>query len=384
MPATGSTRPWYDRPLRVGAVAGVPVAVSTSWVLVTVFMVAIFAPQIRRTLPELGWVQAGAVALAYTLILALSVLLHEVAHALAARQVGWRDSSIEITLWGGHTSFEAHEESPGRSLYVSVVGPLVNLALGALGLVLQNAWDPHGVGGLLLYMAVWSNVAVGVFNLMPGLPLDGGRVVESVAWKITGSQAKGTIAAGWAGRVVVVAVLAAVVWALTRGGFEPGMLTFAALALVLLPLWSGAGRSIQHGRLRLTLESMQAAQLLRPVQLLAPGASVASAEAAGVLYGTVVLASAPDGGLLRVLPEAVLAVPDALRGGTPATQAGVPADDGAVVSPDADGDRLARAALESISGTVLVVDEQGRCVGAVRREDVVAAIQGRPRKEPQQ
>jgi len=54
------------------------------------------------------------------------------------------------------------------------------------------------------------------------------------------------------------------------------------------------------------------------------------------------------------------------------------------VSPDADGDRLARAALESISGTVLVVDESGRCVGAVRREDVVAAIQARPRKEPLQ
>lgn len=384
MPATGTTRPWYDRPLRLGAVAGVPVAVSTSWILVTVGMVAIFAPQIRRTLPELGWIAAGAVALVYTLILAVSVLLHEVAHALAARSVGWRDSSIEITLWGGHTSFEAHEESPGRSLFVSIVGPLVNLVLGGLGLVLQQAWAPQGVSELLLYMAVWSNFAVGVFNLLPGLPLDGGRVVEAIAWKITGSQAKGTIAAGWAGRVVVIGVVGAVVFALVRGGFTPGPLTFAALALVLVPLWTGAGRSLQHGRLRLNLEGMQASTLLRPVQLLPAGASVAGAEAAGVLYGTVVLATAPGGGLLRVLPEAVLAVPESLRGGTPATQAGVPADDGAVVSPDADGDRLARAALESISGTVLVVDESGRCVGAVRREDVVAAIQARPRKEPLQ
>jgi len=377
MPSATQSRPWYDRPLPIGTVAGVPVAVSTSWVLITIAMVIVFAPQVQRSLPYLPWVSAAGVALVYTLILAVSVLLHEVAHALAARAVGWTGSRIEITLWGGHTSFEAERPTPGRSLVVSLVGPAVNLVLGGLGLALQHAWSPFGVPGLLLYMGIWSNLAVGAFNLLPGLPLDGGRIVESAAWKATGSEARGTIAAGWAGRVLVVLAVAVLVWRVlsTREGL--GLFTLAIVALVLVPLWTGAGASLRHGRLRRRLEAMRASELLRPVALLPVGAPVAAAVAAGVLTGTVVLTRPAAGGLLRVMPQAVHAVPEALRAGTPASQAAVPADDGAVLGTDADGDALARAALASVSGTVLVVDTAGTCVGAVSREDVIAAVEGR-------
>lgn len=376
------SRPWYDRPLPLGTVARIPVAVSTSWFLITVGMVAVFAPSIRDVLPYLGWVAAAGVALLYALILAISVLLHEVAHAVAARAMGWKDSRIEITLWGGHTSFEADHPTPGQSVLVSVVGPAVNLILGGLGFALVQILHPTGVADLLLYMAVWSNLAVGVFNLLPGLPLDGGRIVESIGWKITGSQGKGTVAAGWAGRIVVLAIAAFLAWQVLVNKVDFGLFTLALLAVVLVPLWTGAGSSIKHGRLRTRLEGMSAQELISPVTMLPAGSSVAGAEAAGVYGRTVVLAEDPSGAhLLRILPEAVDAVPPQLRAGTPVTQAGVLADDGVVLPPTADGDAIARAALASVSGTVLVVDSDGRCIGAVRREDVIAAIEGRVRKE---
>lgn len=377
-------RPWYDRPLSLGSVAGVPVALSTSWLLITVGMVALFAPRIMQSLPSLGWLAAAGVALVYALILAVSVLLHEVAHALAARSVGWTGSSIEITLWGGHTSFREVNSTPGRSLYVSLVGPLVNLVLGGVGLLLMQGQALYGVPGLLLSMAVYSNLAVGVFNVLPALPLDGGRIVESLVWQITGSQAKGTIAGGWAGRVLVGlgVVFLAIFWIRAQDG-APIILLVLAL-VVLLPIWQGASAALRHGRLRRSLEQVNVQRLMSPVDMVPVGTSVAGAIDAGVLEGTVILAMDPERQhLLRVMPEAVLAVPEALRAGTPVTRAGVPADDAGVVTLASDGDALVRAVVESVSGTVLVVDQDGQCIGAVRREVVIAAIEGSGRKENQ-
>lgn len=377
-------RPWFDRPLSLGSVAGVPVALSTSWLLITVGMVALFTPRILESLPTLSWVAAAAVALAYAVILAISVLLHEVAHALAARSVGWTGSSIEITLWGGHTSFREVDSTPGRSLYVSLVGPLVNLVIGGVGLLLMQGQPLYGVPGLLLSMAVYSNLAVGIFNVLPALPLDGGRIVESLVWQLTGSQAKGTIAGGWAGRILVgLGVVAlAVFW--VRGAQGPSLILLVLAVVVLLPIWQGASAALNHGRLRLSLEQVNIEALMSPVEMVPAGTSVAGAIELGVLDGTVILAMDPERQhLLRVMPEAVLAVPEQLRAGTPVTRAGVPADDAGVVTLGSNGDALVRAVVESVSGTVLVVDQDGQCIGAVRREVVIAAIEGRVRKETQ-
>jgi len=375
-------RPWYDRPLKLGSPGGIPVALSTSWVLISVGMIALFAPRLRSWLPGIGWGAAAGIALLYVLILAVSVLLHEVAHAVAARAVGWQGASIEITLWGGHTSFHEVHSTPGRSLLVSLVGPAVNLVLGGLGLLVQHTLDPLGVTGLLLWMGVWSNLAVGLFNLLPGLPLDGGRLVESAAWAATGSRAKGEVAAGWAGRVIVViGVLGAIGYWLARHSI-PDLLPVVVLVVVLLPLWTGAGQAIEHGSLRVYVEGLRVPELMVPAHMMPPHASVADAEAAGLHAGAVILAREPGGGrLLRVMPEAAASVPEAAKAGTPVERAGVSADDAGVVGEDADGDTLVAAVAGSVSGTVLVTDTTGRCIGAVRQEDVIAALQGHDRKE---
>ena len=104
-----------------------------------------------------------------------------------------------------------------------------------------------GVADILTNIFLWANLVIGIFNVLPGLPLDGGRLVESAVWKVTGSHAKGTIAAGWGGRVIVIALaLWFVALPLLRGG-NPDTSTLLITVLVCGFLWMGASGSIQQG-----------------------------------------------------------------------------------------------------------------------------------------
>lgn len=382
--ATSDHRPWYDRPLPLGRIAGIPVSLSTSWFFIAVIMVVLFAPRIRLWLPGVGWAVAGLTALGYTVVLAVSVLVHELGHAVVARSVGWRGSTIEITLWGGHTTFEEVHSGPGRSLLVSVIGPVLNLLLAGLGFLALRLGEPTGVAATLLIMFAWSNLILGVFNLLPGLPLDGGRFVESIGWRATGSRAKGTIAAGWAGRILTVLGAAAAILGWLQQRSVPPLLVLVIAVAVLFPLWTGAGAALDHGRIRLKVEGIDPAELLEPVTLVPATATVADAEAAGVLTGTVVMSGSGTGHeprVLRILPEAVAAVPPGLRASTPVSSAAVDAADTTSLPVDADGDHVVEAVLATDSGTVLIVGSDGAARGVIRRENVIAALEGGPRKK---
>ena len=123
---------------------------------------------------EYGGVFGYAVAVAYAVLLLLSVLAHEAGHALVARRFGFRVDRVVADLWGGHTVYDSSTSRAGTSAVISVSGPLANLALAGIGYALMQALDPDGVVGLLLFAVTLTNAFVGVFNLLPGLPLDGG------------------------------------------------------------------------------------------------------------------------------------------------------------------------------------------------------------------
>ena len=186
----------------LGRIAGIPVILTWPWFLVTVIIAVFFGPRVEANFPGIG-IGAYVVALGYALLLALSVLIHEFAHALSARAFGWPTRRIVLNLWGGHTQFEHFSSSPGRSLAVALAGPASNflLALVSWGIILIS--EQGTVVDLLANTLFWANLILAVFNVLPGLPLDGGRIVESAVWKATGSQDRGTIAAGWTGRIIV-------------------------------------------------------------------------------------------------------------------------------------------------------------------------------------
>lgn len=231
-------------------VAGIPIRFQYSWFLVTAVIVVIFGPQVSRIFPEIG-LGAYAVALGYALLLMVSVLAHELAHALSAKVFGWPSTEIELNLWGGHTQFIAHDATPGKSLAVSLAGPASNLVIAGVGWYLIQTLEPSGVTGLLADVTVLVNFLVGLFNLLPGNPLDGGRLVESVVWQITGDQDRGMLAAGWAGRLVVGLVVGFVMWQVLVAGPNTNLVLVVVATMICFFLWQGAGESIRIARARL-------------------------------------------------------------------------------------------------------------------------------------
>ncbi|MDO5634190.1 MAG: peptidase [Micrococcus sp.] len=303
--------------LSLGRWWGVPVRLSWSWLLIVAGIVAVFGPPLQRAEPSLG---AGAFAVAggYALILAVSVLVHELAHALVGRWHGHAAQEIVLTLWGGHTQFTRPAATPSGSAWTAAGGPAANLALAGLAAGLQALLDPGGVAGLLLGMTVTANVLLAVFNILPGLPLDGGRLVEAGVWAQTGDRHRGTEAAGWSGRVIAVACIAAVA--------VPGLLGLAGLSIpvtvlaiaVGFMLFRGATEAVAAGRWGRRARQLRRDQLLLPATAVPGGSTVAdAAQLAQRTGGAVVLLehSRPVG---VVDLSAAERVPAALQAATPA------------------------------------------------------------------
>ncbi len=233
-----------------------------------------YGPVLQTNNPRLG-VTAFFVAFAYALLLLISVLAHELAHALTAKLFHWPTEKIVLNLWGGHTQFQSFTASPGRSVLVAMAGPAANFVLAGAGWLLLFYGDLGGVADILANIFVWANLLIGIFNVLPGLPLDGGRLVESAVWKATGSQDKGTIAAGWAGRIIVVALALWFIVLPLLSGARPDISFTLITALVGSFLWMGASASIQQARMRARLYLVDAAALAEPAVGLRQTATVA-------------------------------------------------------------------------------------------------------------
>src|SRR3954463_568901 len=167
-----------DRPgLPLGRFLGAPVYLAPSWFVIALVIVVIFSPTVERS-AAVGPPVSYAIAALYAVLLLLSVLVHEFAHAAAARTLGLPVHQIVANLWGGHTQYGDESPTPGRSALVAVAGPLANAALAVLGVAaLFAGFAPRGgVAYPLAVALVLSNGFVAAFNLAPGLPLDGGRV----------------------------------------------------------------------------------------------------------------------------------------------------------------------------------------------------------------
>lgn len=180
--------------LRLGTLGGARVTVGWTWLLIGAAVLLLFGPSLQRADPSLGW-SAYAVAGGYVLVLAVSVLVHELAHAAVGAAHGSRPEAIELTLWGGHTQFVRAVDRPLGSVLTALAGPAANLVLAGLAQAAGTLSDPGTVTSLLLAMATTANLLLAAFNALPGLPLDGGRMVESVVWAVTGSRARGEQAA---------------------------------------------------------------------------------------------------------------------------------------------------------------------------------------------
>lgn len=373
----------------LGRIAGVPIVLAYSWFLIAAFTVFTFGPRLLGATPRLG-VNAYLIALAYALLLLFSVLVHELAHALMARKFGWPTQKIVLNLWGGHTQFENFTATPARSLLVAFAGPVANFVLAGAGWLAITAIPADssslamGVLGLLANIFMWANLLIGAFNVLPGLPLDGGRLVESIVWKATGSQEKGTVAAGWAGRILVVLLLfASIVLPLAQGS-QPDSFTLLLSIFIAGFLWMGASQSISAARIRLRLPQISAGKLADPAAGMPATASVAQLAAvrAANPHLRLVLFNA-EGRPEYVVDNSVL---DSVPASAASTTSGVAVArslaPGAYVPETAEGQELIQYLAQLAGGEYAVINIRGQVTGLLSQSVVVAAVTGK--RDPRQ
>ncbi|MCZ2404180.1 site-2 protease family protein [Paenarthrobacter sp. Z7-10] len=384
MSAAGSGAASVREGIPLGKIAGVPIVLAYSWFLIAGFTVLVFGPQLSQGYPGLGFGAYG-VAFVYALLLLFSVLIHELSHALAAKMYHWPTQKIVLNLWGGHTQFENFTATPGRSVVVAFAGPVANFVLAGLGwlLVAQLTMPTTlqaAVFSTLANIFVWANLLIGAFNVLPGLPLDGGRLVESIVWKATGNQDKGSLAAGWAGRIVVIVLLIlAIGWPLINGD-QPTVTNVLFSLFIAGFLWLGASASITSAKMRLRLPDVSAGKLSSYAVGMASSSSVAQVRAVTVANPQLsVVLCGPDGRPEAVVdPTAAAAVPEEVAAGTSATAVARALAPGAYIPEQAAGQELVQYLAQLAGSEYAVVDPRGQVTGLLHQSVVVAAITGRP------
>ncbi|QTE30773.1 site-2 protease family protein [Pengzhenrongella sicca] len=373
-PADG-TKGWV-----IGHAAGAPVILAPSWLVAAVVLTMLFAPTVRSIAPEIGDTTTYVVALSFVVLLFVSVFLHELAHGFTARACGLQVREFAITLWGGHTAFGGAASRPGASALIAVVGPLTNLVVAGACWLGALAAPDGGLLGVIAYLSAVANAFVAAFNLIPGLPLDGGRVLEALVWRVSGDRIRGSIVAGWAGRVVAVVFA---VWAvglpLLRGE-DPDLFTIGWAALIGAFLWSGATGAIRGAQSERTIGALTVAAIARPAVAVPLSASVAFAESALVSAGAAeVVLTGPDGRpVAYVDAAAAAAVPGPSRAVTAVHAVAVPLPPGALVDGRLVGAELVRAVGQGArTSPALAVLLDGQVTGLIFATDVVAALNPR-------
>src|SRR4051795_9491036 len=307
--ATGGPAPRPPGTIKVGSIAGSDVLVSGSWFLIAGLIAVITAPAIEKAEPGLGGLKyVGGFALA--VLLYLSVLAHEASHAYVARRYDLPVSHITLQFFGGMTAIDGEPDSPRQEFWVSVVGPLSSLGVSLVAF-LAYLVVPGGLIGLALSGLAWTNLLVGIVNLVPGLPLDGGRMLKAAVWRLTGDTHRGTIVAAWGGRVVA---LLAIGWPLLISkvlGGQPGITDFLFAGVISMFLWSGATAALESARVRSRLPFLVARDLARRT-LTVPGdlpLAEAVRRAQEAQAGSIVTVTASGAPIGVVNEQALLSVP---------------------------------------------------------------------------
>ena len=361
--------------MRIARPFGIPVFISPYWFLIAGLFVFLYARGLVQSVPE-TW--RYPVAAAFVVLLYASVLVHELSHSLVARGFGLPVRRILLYPLGGFSEIEQEPPTPGREFLVSVAGPAVSLALAAVGYALARAVPDGSVLRVLLGQLFFANLLVGVFNLLPGLPLDGGRMLRAGVWKLTGRAGQATVAAAWAGRVLAVAVLVVPLALYARTGSGIQLFDVAWLAVIAAFMWTGAGQALRATRVRERLPGLQARALARraiPIPASLPLAeAIRRADAAQAR--ALVVVDHEDRPIAIVNETAVMATPPQRRPWIVAGSLARTIDPGLVLPVDLSGMALIEAVRRTPASEYLLVEQTGQVFGVLATADLDHAFAG--------
>jgi Zn-dependent protease/CBS domain-containing protein len=360
--------------IRIGQIAGIDVLVRSSWLVVAALIALLMAPRIEAEAPGLG-VLTYVAGLAFAVLLYLSILLHEASHAISTRHYGLPVNSISIHFLGGATEIGGEARTPRAEFVIAVVGPLTSIAVGAVSLGLWYVL-PDGLLRLAVQGLAVANLVVGALNLVPGLPLDGGRVLRAAVWKVGGDPLRATVVAAWGGRVAAVLALGWPFFEQNMLHFQTSIGSFLMAGIIAAFLWSGASASLVQARLRRRMPAIQARLLARRVLVVPEDLSVAEAvrraqeaAAGGIATHT------GDGRVTGIVNEIALeAVPAERRPWLAVSQVARSVEDGMRLPADSAGEQLIRAMTRTPAAEYLLIEPDGGVYGILTSADVERAF----------
>ncbi len=375
--------------LRIGSVLGVPIFVTPSWLLVAGFITISYAGFLRRQIPGLTEGTSYALSLLFAVLLAASVLLHEVGHTVVSRAIGLPVRRIVVFLLGGVSEIEGEATRPRDEFAIAAAGPLVSLLL-AIGCWAMSVPAPErSAVAVLLLLLAWSNLVIAVFNVLPGLPLDGGRLVQALIWKLGGSRLTAVRISAWSGRVVAVLLGLAVVFghAILGGDAPADMATVASTVMgfaVVAFLWFGASQALRMAELSDRAAKLRLGQLLRPSLYLPPYTPVSEAVRQTAVTGATGIVVIDGQGRSRaIVDESQIArIPADRRPWTSLAEVARELQPGMLLAEDLVGEQLIDTLRGQPASEYLVVGQDGVARGIVTAVDLARAL-GLPSPRPQ-
>ncbi|TCP50868.1 Zn-dependent protease [Tamaricihabitans halophyticus] len=367
----GRRQSGLDGGLLLFRVSGVPVLLAPSWWIGSLVVTVLYAPLVGRLLPEASSTLSWTLSATFAVLLGLSVLAHELGHCVVALRLGLPVRRLRLFLLGGIAEIGRTPKRPGHEGLVAVAGPAVSAVLAAIGTGLLLIVPLEGALWLLVLEFAVANIAVTVFNMLPGLPLDGGRLLRAGVWALTGKRAQGTRAAVVGGAAVAVVLLGWALWGVATGSPD----RWLRLGVCVLTAWfvvMGASGELSAEQRRGVSDNLRVGDVVRPVLQLPAESPVADALSASAGRGVVLVrADGVAAGLLDQARAERLAEVSPLA---PAEQAAEAIRPETVLLDSESGEDVVERVQEVAAWQFLVVDENGRPAGVLRREDLRAAL----------
>ena len=360
---------------KVGRVFGIVIEIHPSWLLILAFLSwslsdGLFPSQYKSWSTAAYW----ATGITAAVLLFVTVLIHELAHALVAKHRGLDVPRITLFIFGGVSHLERQPSSAGEEFQIAAAGPATSLVISALtgiaGLLARGMLEQ--IEAICFYLA-FVNLALAVFNILPGFPLDGGRVLRSIAWKRTGSFRKATRIASSVGEMFGYGLIIAGFVVLLTGGLLDG-LWLAFIGWFLL----GAARNEAAGtQLEGVLSRLSARQVMREdFRSVTPGTPLQEiVDDLMVGHGERAVIVANDGGVLGIITvNDIRTVPREQWPNVPAQRVMTPREN--VLTVDADRPAVEVLMLLGEKGLNQVpVIEDGRMVGLITRREILERVQ---------
>jgi Zn-dependent protease len=364
--------------ISLGAPYGVPVRVSVLGLGFSVaFAVIWFSPYAPADGSGLSTSQLWQLVILGALLLELSVLLHEIAHCFVAKRMGLRVGALRLVALGGVSEIEVETRSPRREAAVAMAGPIVSVLLAAgfsaLFLELNHSSTalPSNENDPFLLLTGWLallNTGLAVFNLLPGLPLDGGRILRAAIWGATGRAATGTRIAGFAGYLVAAAAF------LTALRGSTGYALYGALIAGYIAV--NARGAIYQAGLGERAQEVQIGSLTRKALRVAADTPLAEAIRRAKASGSRAMVVIDVDGSPQAIAsdDAIDAVPEQRRPWVPVSSVCRPLVAGLILDTRLAGSAALAAMRSQPSGEYLVVSPDGAVLGVLATVDVAGVL----------